>query len=94
MIIANRRALFALMKKHAQNRGPLSAWNEIVEKSDWKTPADIKKDFVSASFIGANKVIFNIGGNKFRLVVCVIYIGGIVNIEWVGTHSEYNDKIF
>lgn len=78
------------MKKHAPACGPLSAWLAEAESSAWATPQDIKNRYRSADFLSSNRVVFNIGGNKYRLVVMVRYVGGIVLIDRVGTHAEYN----
>lgn len=71
---------------------PLRAWFAEAKTAAWKTPADIKARYRSASFVSGNRVVFNIGGNKHRLVVHVNYRFGIVLIKFVGSHAEY-DKI-
>ncbi len=71
-------------------RGPLQAWYEEVVKTTWRTPQDIRRKYSSASFCGNNRVVFNVGGNKYRLVVEVQYRGGIVWVKFVGTHAEYD----
>ena len=71
---------------------PLLSWFKEVEKSKWETPADVKKLYRSADFVGEDRVVFNIGGNKYRLVVWVKFSIKLVFIKWVGTHEEY-DKI-
>jgi len=71
---------------------PLRAWFAEAKAAAWKAPADIKARYRSASFIAGNRVVFNIGGNKHRLVVHVNYGFGIVLIKFVGSHAEY-DKI-
>jgi mRNA interferase HigB len=76
--------------KHA--RQPLLAWFREVEKADWKSPVDVKRLYRSADLVGDGRVVFNIGGNKFRLIVWVKYSIKLVLIKWVGTHLEY-DKI-
>jgi mRNA interferase HigB len=70
---------------------PLKAWYAEVKSAAWKSPADIKARYRSASFVGDNRVIFNIGGNKHRLVVHLNYGLGIVLIKFVGSHAEYDD---
>jgi mRNA interferase HigB len=92
MKLAGRNVLHEFVKKHSSARKPLEHWKAIVEAADWKTPHDVKQVFGSADFIGKNRVIFNIGGNKFRLVARVIFLPGVCRIQWIGTHSEY-DKI-
>lgn len=71
---------------------PLEAWHDAVRKVKWKTPQDVKSTFRNASICENNRVVFNIGGNKYRLVVVVQYQAEIVLIKFVGTHEEY-DKV-
>jgi mRNA interferase HigB len=59
-------------------------------KSNWRTPRDIKDQLESASICGNNRVVFNVGGNKSRLVVEVRYQAGIVRVKFVGTHAQYD----
>jgi mRNA interferase HigB len=80
--------------RHAKARGPLDAWRSEVEHENWKTPHDIKQRYRSADFLSDNRVIFNIKGNSYRLVVQVRYQNGLVAVEWVGTHAEYDKKRF
>lgn len=70
----------------------LKAWIQEVEKSNWKNSAELKQKFRNASIINSKRVVFNIKGNDFRLVVDIEYRLKIIFIVWVGTHSEY-DKI-
>ncbi|MFT4271224.1 MAG: type II toxin-antitoxin system HigB family toxin [Pantoea sp.] len=77
-------------KKHNQALGPLEAWNEEVSKAEWKTSHDIKRRYPSADFLSNNRVIFNIKGNDYRLVVQVVYVAGVVVIQQIGTHAEYD----
>lgn len=72
------------------SEGPLKAWFAETRWAVWKSPADIKARYRSASFVGDNLVVFNIGGNKHRLVVHVNYGLGIVLIKFVGSHEEYD----
>jgi mRNA interferase HigB len=78
--------------KHADARGPLEAWQTEAERAEWAGPQDVKSRYPSASFLADNKVIFNIKGNTYRLVIKAKYQNGIILIEWVGTHAEY-DKL-
>lgn len=70
---------------------PLRAWYAEAKAAGWKSPADIKARYRSASFVGDNRVVFNIGGNKHRLVVHMNYALGIVLIKFVGSHREYDE---
>lgn len=81
-------------RQHADARGPLDVWRIEVEQALWGGPQDIKERYPSASFLADNRVIFNIKGNTYRLVVKAKYQNGIVLIEWIGTHAEYNKKTF
>lgn len=71
---------------------PLKAWFAETQKAQWNTPAEIKEKYRSASFVKNNRVIFNICGNKYRLIVRINYNSKTVFIRFIGTHSEY-DKI-
>jgi mRNA interferase HigB len=81
-------------RAHANVRGALDQWQLDVERSHWSGPQDVKNRYPSASILIGNKVIFNIKGNRYRLVVKAKYEKGIVLIEWVGTHAEYSKKSF
>lgn len=96
MKVLGRNLLTEFSAKHANAKAALDAWfNEAqAENSQWKTPQDIKNRHRSADFLSDNRVIFNIKGNHYRLVVKVRYQQGIVRIEWVGTHAEYDKKRF
>lgn len=82
----------AFIARHAQAEQPLLAWHAEASKADWKTPQNIKDQYASASFVGRNRVVFNIKGNDFRLIVAMAYQIGVVYVKFVGTHAEY-DKV-
>ena len=86
--------LEAFKKNHAASRGQLDAWQTDVEREIWQTSHDIKKRYRSADFLADNRVIFDIKGNSYRLVVKVRYQNGLVVVEWVGTHAEYSKNKF
>lgn len=73
-------------------KGPLQSWYDEAIKANWRTPQDIKEQYRSASICGHNRVVFNIAGNKYRLVVEMQYRAGIAWVKFVGTHAQY-DKI-
>jgi mRNA interferase HigB len=77
---------------HSDAQGPLTCWYEETRKADWKTPQDIKAQYCHASIGKKNRVVFNIAGNKYRLVAEMQYRAGIVWVKFVGTHEQY-DKI-
>jgi mRNA interferase HigB len=68
----------------------LDGWYAVASKSDWKTSAELKTTFASASIISAERVVFNIKGNDYRLVVSIDYGHGSIFIKWLGTHAEYD----
>jgi mRNA interferase HigB len=84
--------LEAFRAKHADSRGQLDAWQVDVERQRWRSPQDIKNRYRSADFLADNRVIFDIKGNAYRLVVKVRYQNDLVLVEWVGTHAEYSKK--
>ena len=92
MRIIARRTLREFWEQHPDAEQPLKAWFAEASSAAWETPQAIKDQYRHASFVADNRVIFNIGGNKYRLVVHVNYDFGIVYIKFVGTHGEY-DKI-
>jgi mRNA interferase HigB len=71
---------------------PLKAWYAEAKSASWKTPMDVKAVYPAASILADNRVVFNIGGNKHRLVVRVNYGSGLVMVKFIGSHREY-DKI-
>jgi mRNA interferase HigB len=78
------------MRRHAEAREQVKAWLYEVERAEWKGPQDIKDRYSSASFLANNRVVFNIKGNKYRIVVQVSYKQQIVLILMSGTHAEYD----
>lgn len=73
-------------------REPLEAWYREVKQEQWSSPTDVKAKYRSASILQGGRVIFNIAGNKYRLVVKINYPTQIIYIRFVGTHKQY-DKI-
>lgn len=94
MQIINLPLLQAFKQKYADSRKQLEQWQKDVEIQQWLTPQDIKAQYQSADFLADNRVIFNIRGNHYRLVVKVRFQNGMVLLEWVGTHAEYDKKQF
>jgi len=77
-------------EKHPQAEIPLRTWYAEASRSIWQNPADIKRVHRQASFLANNRVIFNIKGNDYRLVVAAHYNRGMMYIRFVGTHKEYD----
>lgn len=91
--IIAKRTLRVFWDGHPQARTPLQSWFAVVSKSAWNGPADVKEEFgAMVDFMADNQVIFDISGNKYRLVVRVAYSHKRVLIKFVGTHADC-DKI-
>ncbi len=90
MRIIARRTLRIYWETHPDARQALQAWYADAKLSDWNSPSDIKSVYRNASIIANNRVVFNIKGNRYRLVVAIDYKHHIVFIRFIGTHSEYN----
>jgi len=91
MRIISRKKLREFWERHPDARQALQAWYADARHANWQTPADIKNIYRNASIVPNNRAIFNIKGNKYRLVVAVQYQYGIVYIRFVGTHREYDE---
>lgn len=76
--------------RHPDAEQPLKAWYDEAKHTTWTTPQDIKDHYASASFVGGNRVVFNIKGNDYRLIVAVAYRFQAIYIKFVGTHAEYD----
>ena len=92
MIIANKELLNNFVQSHADSATALNRWVKEVQQAQWKSHSELKLTFPSADYVKNGRYVFNIKGNSYRLVAVVIFIGGIMNIRFIGTHAEY-DKI-
>ena len=90
MRIISRKVLQQFWERHPDARQSLQAWYADVKHADWQSPSDIKQTYQTASLLARNRVVFNIKGNRYRLIVAVNYAAGIVYIRFVGTHAEYD----
>ncbi|MCP9809726.1 type II toxin-antitoxin system HigB family toxin [Cyanobium sp. HWJ4-Hawea] len=91
-VIAKRTLVQFWESGHGDAEQPLKAWHALVKAASWSHPKEVKAIYSSASFLANNRVVFNIGGNKYRLVVKVEYELRAVYIRFIGSHGEY-DKI-
>lgn len=91
-IIAKRalREFWCSKPSYADSQGPLEAWHEEVLKATWENPQDVKKQFRSASILKNSRIVFNIKGNNYRLVVKINFPYKIVYIRFIGTHKQYD----
>ena len=90
MRIIAKKTLREFWEQHPDAEAPLLAWYREVEQEKWDTPAKVKEKYSSASFVGGNRVVFNIRGNHYRLVVMINYPAHIVYVRFIGTHAEYD----
>ncbi|MFZ5553666.1 MAG: type II toxin-antitoxin system HigB family toxin [Bacteroidota bacterium] len=92
MRVIAKKTLREFWKKHEDAAEPLKAWFDETSKANWNSPGDSKANYPSASFLADNRVVFNIKGNTYRLIVKINYKYGMVWVRFIGTHAEY-DKI-
>ena len=90
MHIISKRTLREFWELHPDAEQPLLAWHAEVKHADWSSPNDVKAQYGSASILKGCRIVFNIAGNSYRLVVHVNYAIKVVYIRFVGTHSEYD----
>ena len=90
MRIIARKSLREFWARVPEAERPLRSWFAEAKAARWEKPSDIKAYYASASILSGGRVVFNIGGNKFRLVTWINYSAGIVFIKFIGTHDEYN----
>lgn len=85
------RTLRLFWQRHPQAEGPIRAWYALTTRSDWKGPADVKRQFgTTVDFVGDNRMVFDLGGNKYRLVVHAAYAYRRVLVKFIGTHAQYD----
>lgn len=94
MHVISRKKLIEFYEQPGRQdaKGHFEAWYYEAKHAQWESPADIKARYGSASVIGDNRIVFNIAGNKYRLIVRINYDSKTVFVRFVGTHQEY-DKI-
>ena len=76
--------------EYSDARGPALAWYQQVVRADWASPAEVKRDITSASILKDGRVVFNIAGNKYRIVAWINYPYRVVYLRFVGTHRQYD----
>ena len=91
MRVISRKALREFWDDYPDARDALQAWYADAKQANWRSPMDIKATYANASNLPNNRVVFNIKGNHYRLVVAINYDYGMAFIRFVGTHSRYDD---
>jgi mRNA interferase HigB len=90
MVIISKRVLQEFSQNHSNISEALNEWYQITKEADWNTLTDIKKSFNSVDYVGENRYVFNIKGNRYRLVALIFFSVRTVYIKFIGTHAEYN----
>ena len=76
--------------QHADAKSSLEAWHAEAQKAMWNSPQDIKDQFRSASLLKGNRVVFNVAGNKYRLIIAIDYGRQVCFVKFIGTHKQYD----
>jgi mRNA interferase HigB len=88
--IIAKSTLRKFWRVHPDAKGALEAWHAEAKAAQWKSPADVKAHYGNASILKDSRVVFNICGNKYRLIVKINYEYEVIRIRFVGTHKEYD----
>ena len=90
MRVISKKTLINFWNKYPEAEQALKAWYDEVVGANWKTPNEVKLQYKSASVVGGSRIVFNIAGNKYRLIVAISYQHSAIYIKFIGTHSEYD----
>lgn len=91
MRVISVKTLKLFWERHPAAEKPLRAWYAEAKKAQWQSPQDIKAEYRTASILRNSRVVFNIKGNTYRLVIAVKYEFQIAYIRFIGTHAEYDE---
>ena len=91
MRVIAKRVVREIWTRHPDAEPALAAWYHDALRATWTSPVDVRQRYATASIVGDNRVVFNIRGNRYRLVVAVNYAYGIIYIRFVGTHGAYDE---
>lgn len=88
--LSTLKAFWEDSAEYADAEAPTLAWHKACKDADWATPNEVKAAFGNASILQDGRVVFNIGGNKYRLVVWINYPYRVVYVRFIGTHAQYD----
>jgi mRNA interferase HigB len=88
--LSTLKAFLARSPSYSDAHDPVMAWYRQVREADWADPADVKRDIRSASILKDGRTVFNIAGNKYRIVVWINYPYRVVYVRFIGTHRQYD----
>ena len=91
MRVIAKKILREFWKKHTGSEDQLKSWYKEASKANWTSPNDIKNEYPKASILKAGRVVFNICGNKYRLITQINYLRQWVFIRFIGTHTDYDN---
>lgn len=91
MRIISKKALKDFWEREPSSQGELEAWHEEAKHAEWATPADVKAHYGNASILKDGRAIFNICGNRYRMVVWINYDFYTIYVRFLGTHAEYDE---
>jgi mRNA interferase HigB len=91
MRVIAKKTLKDFWDKEPDAKPPLEAWHAEAKNAEWSSPADVKAEYGSASILKDGRVVFNIGGNKYRLAVWINYEFFTIYVRFIGTHKEYDE---
>jgi mRNA interferase HigB len=89
--LSTLKAFWRDHEAYADTEGPCLAWYRDAVKADWARPSDVKQQFGNAGILGDGRVVFNIAGNKYRLVVWINYPYRVAYVRFIGTHAQYDE---
>ena len=92
MVVIAYSTIRSFVSKYPQAESPLESWYQNASTADWASLTALRNTFPTADYVGNERIVFNIGGNKYRLIAAVNYSIRTVYIKFIGTHAEY-DKI-
>ena len=92
MRILGRNRLADFVTAHTDARAWIENWIAEAERTQWRSPQDVKAMYSTASFLADNVVIFNVKGNRYRMETLIAYQTGSVVVRWIGTHAEYDRR--
>ncbi len=92
MILIGRKIIVEFGRAHPHSRNPLSAWEKAIKQTDYKSFNELKRTFPSVDYVCHQYTIFDIGGNKYRLITEIDYTAKVVSVKRVWTHAEYSMK--
>ena len=90
MNVISKKKIDEFCKIHSSSESVLVTWYKKATKAQWSNFAEVRQDYPGADWIGDDRIIFNIGGNKYRLIARISFVYKNMMIKWIGTHADYD----